>query len=157
MNMRLVPFTKENAEELCTWKYEEEYAIYNFPSWDIVKKQKWAIADEKKRKDEFLAVYEGNQYIGFVRFIKSNDFYLVGLGLKPSYCGKGYGNTLMNLIKSYAENKKIKKLRLEVRSFNKRAICCYEKSGFFIVGKVNKDTPIGNSDFYEMEWINDIG
>lgn len=154
--MKLMNFTEENAKELCTWKYENEYAIYNFPSWDIVKKQNWAVANEEKRKNEFLAVYEEDEYIGFVRFVKNNDFYLVGLGLKPSYCGKGYGNLLMDLIKSYAEKKKIKKLRLEVRSFNNRAIRCYEKSGFSIIEKVNKDTPIGNSDFYVMEWSNDI-
>lgn len=150
--MELRDFTEENARELCTWKYENEYSIYNFPSWDIVKKQNWAVANEEKRKNEFCAVYEGEQYIGFVRLIKNNDFYLISLGFEPSYCGRGYGKLLMNLIKSLADKKKINKLRLEVRSFNKRAICCYEKAGFSIIGKVNKDTLIGNSDFYVMEW-----
>lgn len=150
--MELRNFTEENARELCTWKYENEYSIYNFPRWDIVKEQNWGTADEEKRKYEFAAVYDGKQYIGFIRFVKDNDFYLVGLGLKPSYCGRGYGESLMDLIKFSAQKKKIKRLRLEVRSFNKRAICCYEKAGFSIIGKVNKDTLIGNSDFYVMEW-----
>lgn len=150
--MELRNFTEENARELCTWKYENEYSIYNFPRWDIVKEQNWAVANEEKRKNEFSAVYKGEQYIGFVRLIKNNNFYLISLGLEPSYCGRGYGKLLMNLIKSLADKKKINKLRLEVRSFNKRAICCYEKAGFSIIGKVNKDTLIGNSDFYVMEW-----
>ena len=150
--MELRNFTEENARELCTWKYENEYSIYNFPRWDIVKEQNWAVANEEKRKNEFSAVYKGEQYIGFVRLIKNNNFYLISLGLEPSYCGRGYGKLLMNLIKSLADKKKIKRLRLEVRSFNKRAICCYEKAGFSIIGKVNKDTLIGNSDFYVMEW-----
>lgn len=154
MDIRFQHFTEENAKELCTWKYENEYAVYNFPSWNIVKEQKWGIADEQMRNREFYAVYEKNEYIGFVRFMKNNNYYLVSLGLKPSYCGRGYGKSLMNLIKSSAQKNTMKKLRLEVRSFNKRAICCYEKSGFSIIGKMNKDTLIGNSDFYEMEWNN---
>lgn len=144
-------FSEENAKELCKWKYDGQYAVYNFPKWADVYKQNWAIANDKKRKNEFLSVYEEEEFIGFIRFVNNDGYYIVGLGLKPSYCGKGYGAKLMKMIKDEAIKKKIKRLVLEVRSFNQRAIKCYEKSGFTIFKEVNKDTLIGNSDFYQMQ------
>ena len=38
------------------------------------------------------------------------------------------------------------------RSFNKRAIKCYERSGFEITDVYQKDTLIGSDEFIKMEY-----
>ncbi len=45
-----------------------------------------------------------------------------------------------------------KKIVLEVRSFNERAIKCYEKAGFKIVDTYSKDTLVGYDEFVKMEF-----
>ena len=59
---------------------------------------------------------------------------MLGLGLNPRFCGRGYGKQLMSLIIHEFEQRFTDKfLELEVRAFNKRAIMCYTKAGFFKV------------------------
>ena len=45
-----------------------------------------------------------------------------------------------------------KNIALEVRSFNKRAIKCYERAGFEITNVYQKDTLIGSGEFVKMEY-----
>ena len=56
-------------------------------------------------------------------------------------CKKSYGN---------------KKIILEVRSFNERAIRCYEKAGFKVADTYNKETPMGYGEFIKMEFTDQI-
>lgn len=78
---------------------------------------------------------------------------MVGLGLKPSPCGQGLGNILMELLKSECKKRYgSKKIVVEVRSFNKRAIRCYERAGFEITDVYQKDILIGSDEFIEMEY-----
>ena len=153
MDLRLEILTEDHAKQICCWKYEEIYSIYNYPDWDTLNQQRWGITIEEKRKNEFTAVIdESNNLCGYIRFIEKKDFVLVGLGLKPSLCGQGLGDMLMELLKNECKNRyDNKKIALEVRSFNKRAIKCYKKSGFEITDVYQKDTLIGSDEFVKME------
>ena len=153
MDLRLEILTEDHAKQICCWKYEEIYSIYNYPDWDTLNQQRWGITIEEKRKNEFTAVIdESNNLCGYIRFIENKDFVLVGLGLKPSLCGQGLGDMLMELLKNECKNRyDNKKIALEVRSFNKRAIKCYKKSGFEITDVYQKDTLIGSDEFVKME------
>lgn len=154
MNLKLENLNEYHAMQICSWKYEGRYSIYNFPEWDVIVKQKWGIAIESKRQNEFSAVTnEFNILCGYIRFINNNDCITIGLGLKPSLCGCGLGNNLMKLLKRECRKRyNNKKIILEVRSFNKRAIQCYKNAEFKTVGIVNKETLIGNDEFIEMEF-----
>ena len=142
MDLRLEILTEDHARQICYWKYEGIYSIYNFPDWDTLKQQRWGITIEEKRKNEFTAVIDkSNNLCGYIRFVENKDFVLVGLGLKPSLCGQGLGNILTELLKNECKKRYgSKKISLEVRSFNKRAIKCYEKAGFEITD-VYQSTP----------------
>jgi len=154
MNLRLEILTEDQARQICCWKYKGIYSIYNFPDWDTLNKQRWGITIEEKRKNEFTAVIdESNNLCGYIRFIENKDFVLVGLGLKPSSCGQGLGNILMELLKNECKKRyDSKRIALEVRSFNKRAIKCYERAGFEITDVYQKDTLIGSDEFIKMEY-----
>ncbi|SFC17877.1 GNAT family N-acetyltransferase [Clostridium uliginosum] len=154
MNFRVENFTENYAKQICNWKYDNNYSIYNFPKWHIIVKENWAIAIETKRQNEFVAVInELDDLCGYIRFINNSDFVLIGLGLKPSLCGQGLGNNIMALLKSECKRKYgNKKIVLEVRSFNQRAIKCYKKAGFKTIDIYNKDTLIGSDEFIKMEF-----
>ena len=154
MHLRLEILTEDHARQICCWKYEGIYSIYNFPDWSTLIKQRWGITQEEKRKNEFTAVIdESNNLCGYISFIKNKDFALVGLGLKPLSCGQGLGNILMELLKNECEKRYgNKKIALEVRTFNKRAIKCYKKAGFKITDVYQKDTLIGGDEFIKMEY-----
>ena len=64
----------------------------------------------------------------------------------------GYGTRI--LLESYELSKQLypeKPLYLEVRTWNKRAIKCYQKAGFNICGDAFElQTPVGTGSFYKM-------
>lgn len=153
MKLRMTDFTETHAKEICGWKYDGEYSIYNYPEWDKVCTEKWGIAIEEKRKNEFKAVIDdGNRLCGYIRLVNKNEHVLVGVGLKPSLCGQGLGKELMEMVKQQCKKAwPGRKIALEVRSFNKRAIKCYERAGFVQVDSYEKDTPIGFGEFARME------
>ena len=43
--------TDEEAREAVAWRYDGEYAVYNFPSWDECAARGWSITDAVKRKN----------------------------------------------------------------------------------------------------------
>lgn len=154
MNLKLGTLTENVAKEICSWRYSNEYSIYNYPSWNKIAAEKWAITIEEKRKKEFNTLLDGsNNLCGYIRLVNKDNYILLGLGLKPDLCGQDLGNDAMNLIIEHCRNKyNDKKIILEVRSFNKRAIKCYEKAGFHVIDTYKKNTPIGYGVFLKMEF-----
>lgn len=150
--MRLCEMTEQNAREICGWKYADEYAVYNYPDWETLQNRKWAIADPERRRKEFYSVFsQENNLVAYFRLVKESDGLLLGLGMKPEYCGKGFGSAFMALIVRYAEqNFPGNNLQLDVREFNRRAIKCYEKAGFLTAERRFKKTPAGSGWFLRM-------
>jgi ribosomal protein S18 acetylase RimI-like enzyme len=149
--------TEKYAKEISTWKYDTPYSVYNYPDWDKISEQKWAITIADKRKEEFKAVtieIDGKlQLFGVFRFKTNDQIVMLGLGLNPQFCGRGYGKQLMGLIiQEFEQRFNDKVLELEVRTFNKRAVKCYIKAGFFKVHSYIKETPNGIDTFILMRY-----
>lgn len=155
MEFNLSEFTEVHAKEVCTWKYDNEYSIYNLPSWEDVCLNKWAFSSDDKRKQEFHALIdESNKLIAYFRVQVQNSHILIGLGLKPELCSQGLGKLLMEMIKTFcATHYPNMKLCLEVRSFNTRAIRCYTSSGFIQTDTYIKKTPFDTSEFIRFEYL----
>lgn len=72
--------------------------------------------------------------------------------MHPELCGKHYGQRM--LLIAHEISKKLypnKPLYLEVCTWNKRAITCYERAGFRIDGQAYElTTEIGTGIFYRM-------
>ena len=155
MKIKSSEFTKLHAKEICTWVYEGVYAIYNYPTWNKANDENWAISVDEKRKKEFISILdEYDNLCGYIRLQEKKESILIGVGLKPSLCGQGLGKVLMEIVKNECNTLyPNKKIELEVRSFNKRAITCYKNAGFKEKEIYSKNTPIGYGEFIKMEYI----
>lgn len=152
--IQIGPLTEVLAREVCTWHYEGVYSVYDFSDWDVVVQNCWSLADEEVRTNDFLALYLDDIMVGFGRIQLQNDEVALGIGLKPEYCGKGYGQACMSALVSEAQNRFGREVAigLEVRRFNKRAIKCYEKVGFLEERNYMKDTLHGFIAYIYMRY-----
>ncbi len=152
--MEIMPFTEENAQEMCGWKYAAPYDVYNCPEWSVMQQEQWAVTIPEKRTHEFYAVSRQNEFIGFFRLVKKDNAVMVSLGLAPQQCGAGLGIGLVRkAIQTAREHFDAIPLHMEVRRFNVRAQKCYQAAGFRIIGQYTKFMPSGSVDFVLMELI----
>lgn len=148
----IAPLTEADARAVCAWHYEGEYAVYNIPGWHTVVAQRWGIADEALRSQEFYSLRnDADAIAGFFRLREQGESVWISLGLAPEYCGHGLGKQAMELILKEARHKAPgKRPELEVRAFNQRAIACYTHAGFVETDKYEKSTPMGSDIFVRM-------
>lgn len=153
MNLKPVKFTEELAKEVTTWKYEGDYEIYNLPSWDEVLKKQISLCREEKRKNFIGYVNEQNNLVGFVNLVDEGGSVFLGIGVKPKYCGVGIGKQIIKMALDECKKRyKNKPIILEVRSWNKRAINCYESQGFKVINIKKQETYAGFGEFFVMKY-----
>ena len=131
------------------WQYEGEYALYNKSSYEEDKRTGRGFANAK---NNFFSFVDGEKLVGFTNLVEKEKEVFVGIGANPAYCNQGYGQRMLQ--QTYELSKLLfpnKPLYLEVRTWNQRAVRCYEKAGFRIDGEPFKETtPIGEGVFYRM-------
>ncbi|WP_130805560.1 GNAT family N-acetyltransferase [Senegalia massiliensis] len=108
--------------------------------------EKW-YQNQSANNDKYnfaIRTLEDNKYIGgcginSVNWKNSNVIIGIFIGDKD-YWSKGYGtDALKVLIKFIFNEMNINKIKLNVYSFNKRAIRCYEKCGFKVEGVLKQE------------------
>lgn len=151
---------EEDARAMQTWRYEGEYAVYNFA----------ADADDPselldRRSPYYAARDERGELVGFFCFGTSaaitgsaepgvyaeDRSVLIGLGLRPDLTGAGLGLAFVNAGLAFGrEQFAPAAFRLFVMRFNQRAIRVYERAGFQSVGEVIQHSAQGDRPFLEM-------
>lgn len=143
--------TEADKWEICGWNYEGEYAIYNLPSYEEMQAREQGFLNPRQEKN-YRGFFEGDTLVGFVNLSEKPTEIFLGVGVRPELCGKGYGQEMVR--QAYGLSKELhpaKPLYLEVRSWNARAIRCYERAGFRIDGEpFERTTSIGKGQFYRM-------
>lgn len=141
--------TEEEKHAICEWKYEGDYAIYNNASYEEQVRTHRGFADPK---NNFYSFCSGTALIGYINLIEEESAVRFGIGVNPAFCGQGYGRAITEKACELAhELYPGKPVCLEVRTWNTRAVRCYEKAGFRIVGEpILKTTPIGEGLFFHM-------
>lgn len=143
--------TEEDKRQICAWKYEGKYAMYNLPAYEVMKGNQSGFMNPKSEKN-YYAFLDENILVGFINILEEETEVFIGIGVNPDFCGKHYGQRM--LLAAYEISKKLypgKPLYLEVRVWNTRAVKCYEKAGFRIDGEPYElTTGIGNGTFYRM-------
>ena len=125
--------SEEILKEIINWKYEGQYQEYNLDSYEILKKRKSSMLDPNKSQN-YLCYFNENELIGYTNLVqRENGDLFLGIGIAPKHCSKGLGKDLLNDTITKAKEKYAgRKIVLQVRSWNKRAISCYTKVGFEI-------------------------
>ena len=141
--------TEEEKYIICEWKYIGEYAIYNNPPYAEQAKNHRGFANPK---NNFFSFYDGEQLIGYINLVEEPSEVFFGIGVHPDYCNQGYGQKIAQEACEISHQLYHgKPIYLEVRTWNTRAVKCYEKAGFHIIGEpIKQTTPIGDGTFYHM-------
>ena len=143
--------TEQDKKEICSWKYDGKYAIYNLPPYEEMKKLEAGFMNPMREKN-YRAFLIDDILIGYINLAEKENGIFLGIGVHPDFCGKGYGKKILKDTCQIAEELYPDKLLyLEVRIWNKRAIKCYEQVGFTIDGNTfERTTEIGKGEFYRM-------
>ena len=131
----MAPMTELHAAELCDWRYDAPYDIYNWPAWADMKKDGIEFGDPVLRVNQYASVLApGGLLIGFAQFFPLGTSILrLGLGLRPDLCGQGLGRLLVRTVAEEALRRlPDAEVDLGVLAWNERAIRTYEKAGFRI-------------------------
>lgn len=140
--VRLRCFTRADLDRRAQWPLYEEvvFAHLNLHLPTARQRDAWFEREWTTRRPFWFAVEgEGGELIGTItlrevsRWRKSAR---LGIHLHPGRLGHGYGTEAMRLFLDYYFNNLCwKLLKLDVATFNERAIRCYEKVGFEQVGE----------------------
>jgi|GEM_PF-50212 len=141
---------EDDAKTISEWDYDGDYKMYNLPSWQEMKEKKFSMTTERGRQAFTIYTHQG-EIVGFVSLYDRDHFVFLGIGVNPHLVSKGYGSVIMDKAVKKSMAKYPKKIRLEVRSWNERAIKCYQNAGFNITGYVEQTTYIGFGKFTQME------
>ncbi|MCM0648896.1 GNAT family N-acetyltransferase [Clostridium swellfunianum] len=153
MELTAEKLSEEQAKEISSWKYTGEYSIYNLPSWEKMIEENYSLTDNVKR-DRFVGyMNDTGELVGFVNLLDEGDTVFFGIGIKPDYCSKGIGKMITKMALIESQNRfPNKPVILEVRTWNKRAVNCYESQGFEIIETKQQKTHIGFGEFYVMRY-----
>ncbi len=145
--IRLREYRKEDAEQAKEYVNDPEVKRLLNPNIPYLitleEEQKW-VDGQSSFKDTYnfaIETIEGNKYIGGCGINNidwKNSVAVVGIMIgDKNYWGKGYGTDAMKtLVRFIFEQMNIHKIKLNVFSYNERAIKSYEKCGFRIEGKL---------------------
>lgn len=149
-----------DARAIMAWRYEGQYAIYNWEDEDDPadmldrRSPHYAIKDERGELIGFFAFGSSAQVwdSGEPHLYSENKTVTVGLGMRPDLTGKGLGLAFVQAGLDFArEHFKPDYFRLYVLTFNERAILVYERVGFERAGMYTRlSAEYGNRDFVEM-------
>ena len=156
MKLMTHALTEDQAKVIASWRYEGKYALYNLPTWDEMKAQNYALCDAVKRQRFLGFSQEEGELIGFINLLCEEDHVFFCMGVHPDYCNQGFGRDII----AYAIKESQKRhanlpLLLEVRTWNERAIRCYQSQNFKIIEKKKQETYLGLGEFYVMKYEHD--
>lgn len=145
--------TEVDARNICSWRYPPPYDVYDYADWETVVRSGWDLSLPEKRGAEYVGFKLDNELVAFGRICNIKDYILLGIGLRPDYCSRGLGASAMRLLIAAAELRYPgRAIALEVRTFNLRAIRCYEHVGFRRVKTYVRNTLTGEEPFYFMRY-----
>ncbi len=147
--INLRPQKKEDAEYIAKYQQDPD-VLDNYFGWYTIPPLKefiehWYehITDDKEgygfvienKQGEFLGSCHSND----INMKNGTTYIAIFIG-HPDYRSKGYGTEAMKLFLNFLFNEVgLRKVKLNVFGFNKRAIRCYEKSGFKVEGTNKKE------------------
>lgn len=145
---------KSDIEDILTWKYDGIYSFYD----NSIQKEKIEWIESFIDSDDNFSIYnEQNELVGNCSFYYIEEFFCLGVQMRPELTGKGFGTEFVRAIINFGEKKyNLSYIDLTVAKFNKRAIKVYEKVGFKIIEEIVNTIRGNDYDFLIMRLIFDI-
>ncbi|MFC4737157.1 GNAT family N-acetyltransferase [Bacillus daqingensis] len=146
MSWTITLLSQKQAEEIAySWKYEGSYSFYDMTS---DQEDLTHFLDPAARGTHVHAVMYEAELVGFIEVTPKDRIAEVGMGLKPSWTGRGIGLQFMEkMIDFLRSHYHVERITLAVAAFNKRAITVYERAGFSKTGVSQQQT---NDSIYEF-------
>jgi len=143
--------TKSDVDDILTWKYD---GIYSFYDNDIQKEKMEWIESFVDSDDNFSIYNDNNKLVGNCSFYYIEEFFCVGLQMRPELTGKGFGIEFAKSIIDFGREKyKLNYIDLTVAKFNNRAIKVYEKLGFKVIDEFVNTIRGNDYDFLAMRIV----
>ncbi|GAA0776940.1 GNAT family protein [Clostridium subterminale] len=143
--------TKSDIDDILTWKYD---GIYSFYDNDIQKEKIEWIKSFVDSGDNFSIYNDNNKLVGNCSFYYIEEFFCVGLQMRPELTGKGFGIEFAKAIIDFGREKyKFNYIDLTVANFNNRAIKVYEKLGFKVIEEFVNTIRGNDYDFLAMRLV----
>lgn len=148
--VRLREYRKEDAT--LALQYINDWEIYRHLHKGVLflktmaDEEKWveSISSTKDEYDFAIEALDSNKYIGSCGFNNidwKNRVAEIGIMIgDKNYLSKGYGTDALKILLNFIfEEMNIRRVKLNVYSFNERAIKCYKKLGFITEGILRQE------------------
>ena len=137
MQLSIQPINRAFALEICGWRYESPYDIYNWGSPPDKETLRYildptfafhAIVDAEGELAGFCSFGVDGQVPGGDYSVDALD---IGMGVRPDLTGRGLGTTFAAAVTDFALGQyALQQLRVTIATFNKRAQRVWEKLEF---------------------------
>ena len=152
----LSPRSIEDAEKFTEWMNDFYVTDYTGRSGTIMSlegEKKYLIENANPEATFSIITLDEDKIIGTVGLERINHIHRTAtLGVfigDRNYLSKGYGTEAIRLLLDYGFNyMNLHSVKLEVMSFNKRALKCYKKCGFKETGRI-RDNKFINGNYYD--------
>ncbi len=152
------PMTEADAAVIAAWAYPPPYDIYSMDASsgcmeELADGSYYAVRDGKGTLAGFYCFGASARVPAGDKLHAYDESGLmdIGLGMAPSLCGKGFGQSFLNGGLAFGrEALSASAFRLTVAAFNKRAIRVYEKAGFLKTGSFLRTAEKGSMEFIVM-------
>jgi len=155
----LSPVSIEDVEKYTKWMNDFETTDYTGRSsqvYTIEDEKKWMDARSEDKESKIFGIVDlkNNNLIGNCGLHKIDSVNRTAtLGIfigEKQERSKGYGTEVIRLLLDYGFNYlNLHEIQLDVMSFNKRAIRCYEKAGFKEYGR-RRESEYINGKYYDL-------
>ena len=133
----ITPMNISVVKAICSWRYESPYDVYNYTTFEEALQNKSPLLQDEN-KDNYLCFWSGDTLAAYINIYQQNSNVFIGIALSPDHCGKGFGKTYLKKgIETAKSRHPDKEIWIQVRSWNVRAVKCYESCGF---AEKNKET-----------------
>ncbi len=141
------------VKAICSWQYPEPYDIYNYMPFDEGVKSNSPLLKEEN-KDNYICFWEEETLTAYINIYKRDNEVFLGIGLSPDYCGRGLGKAYLRQgIEKAKSSYPDSEIWVQVRSWNIRAIKCYEACGFKEKYKKSIKDRFGNDEEFIFMWL----
>lgn len=82
--------TAEAAKQICSWRYEPPYDVYDYLTYETALNEQAAIT-KTENAHNYLCFWNDVTLVAYTSIILKDDRVYIGVGIAPQFCGKGFG------------------------------------------------------------------